>query len=400
MAELVLRDVTKVFKGGVVALDHVNLTVHDGEFVVFVGPSGCGKSTLLRLVAGLEDLTSGSIEIDGRVVDHDPPRDRDIAMVFQNYALYPHYTVAQNIGFSLRMRRYPKREIEARSQETARLLGLQALMDRRPAALSGGQRQRVAMGRALVRQPSLLLMDEPLSNLDAKLRVAMRGELIRLHQRYGTTTLYVTHDQVEAMTLGDRIAVLERGRLQQVGTPEELYRRPCNIFVAGFIGSPAMNLARGRLVATADGVDLVAGPVRAPLPAGWEQRWPGLVDRVGRDDDGAELVFGLRPAAFTLVPSTAIDPSILVTTAVTVESLGDEKNVLFVPPFGAYQPDRADAGSDAEPPALWTARIDPDASVHSGDRVALRLDLAAAYFFDPHTEQAIPAESPAPALAS
>ena len=402
MAELVLRDVTKVFKGGVVALDHVNLTIHDGEFVVFVGPSGCGKSTLLRLVAGLEDLTSGTIEIDGRVVDLDPPRDRDVAMVFQNYALYPHYTVAENIGFSLRMRRYPKREIQARSLETARLLGLEALMERRPSALSGGQRQRVAMGRALVRQPALLLMDEPLSNLDAKLRVAMRGELVRLHQRYGTTTLYVTHDQVEAMTLGDRIAVLERGRLQQVGTPEELYRRPCNIFVAGFIGSPAMNLARGRLVATAEGGDLVAGPVRAPLPAGWEHRWPGLVDRIGRDNGaaaGGEIVFGLRPAAFTLVASTANDPSIIETTAVTVESLGDEKNVLFVPPFGAYQPDRTDA-SDAEPPALWTARIDPDAPVHSGDRIGLRMDLTAAYFFDPHTERAIPAESFAPALAS
>jgi len=395
MAELVLRDVTKVFPGGVVALDHVNLTVHDGEFVVFVGPSGCGKSTLLRLVAGLEELTAGSIEIDGRVVDHEAPRDRDVAMVFQSYALYPHYTVAQNIGFGLRMRRYPKRDIEARTQETARLLGLQALLGRRPAALSGGQRQRVAMGRALVRQPALLLMDEPLSNLDAKLRVAMRGELIRLHQRYGTTTLYVTHDQVEAMTLGDRIAVLDRGRLQQVGTPDELYRRPCNIFVAGFIGSPAMNLARARLVATADGIDLVAGPLRASLPAGWEQRWPGLADRIGQ-----EIVFGLRPAAFTLVVSTTDDPSVLRTTAVTVESLGDEKNVLFVPPFGAYQPYRTDAGSDAEPPALWTARIDPDAPVHSGDPIALRLELAAAYFFDPQTERAIPAQSPAPVLAA
>jgi multiple sugar transport system ATP-binding protein len=395
MAELVLYEVTKVFKGGVVAVDHVDLTIHDGEFVVLVGPSGCGKSTLLRMVAGLETLTSGSIEIDGRIVDLDPPRERDVAMVFQNYALYPHFTVAENVGFSLRMRHYPKREVHERVVDTTRILGLETLLDRRPAALSGGQRQRVAMGRSLVRQPSVMLMDEPLSNLDAKLRVAMRGELIRLHQRYRTTTLYVTHDQIEAMTLGDRIAVLDRGRLQQVGTPDELYKRPCNIFVAGFIGSPAMNLARGRLIAAGDGVDLVAGPLRTSLPVGWAQRWPGLTGRVGH-----EVVFGVRPGDFELVTSEAADPSILTTTAVSVEALGDEKNVLFVPPFGAYAQEPEGSGADTEPPPMWTARLDPDAPLRSGDQVTLRMDLTVAYFFDPTTEQAIPAASPSPALAA
>ena len=238
MAQVVLRDLTKVFKGGVVAADHIDLTVNDGEFVVLVGPSGCGKSTVLRMVAGLEDITSGTVAIDGRVVNDVSPHDRDIAMVFQNYALYPHMTVAENIGFTLRLHHVKRDDALQRVEHTAQVLGLESLLDRKPAALSGGQRQRVAMGRSLVRQPSVLLMDEPLSNLDAKLRVSMRGELIRLHQQYRTTTIYVTHDQVEAMTLGDRIAVLDRGRLQQVGTPDELYRRPCNVFVAGFIGSP------------------------------------------------------------------------------------------------------------------------------------------------------------------
>jgi multiple sugar transport system ATP-binding protein len=394
MAQVVLREVTKVFKGGVVAIDQVDLTVHSGEFVVLVGPSGCGKSTLLRMVAGLEDLTSGTIEIDGRVVNFDSPRERDVAMVFQNYALYPHYTVAQNIGFSLRMRHYPKHDARERVDETARVLGLESLLDRRPAALSGGQRQRVAMGRSLVRQPSLLLMDEPLSNLDAKLRVAMRGELIRLHQRYRTTTLYVTHDQVEAMTLGDRIAVLDRGRLQQVGTPDELYHTPCNIFVAGFIGSPAMNLAPARLVPGEDGVDLVAGGLRMALPPKWRDTWPGLVERVGH-----EVVFGVRPSDFRLIDPASADAAAISTTAVSVEALGDEKNVLFVPPFEAHGETTSSAAAEAEPPAMWTARVDPEAPVHFGDAIALRMDLEAAYFFDPTTQRAIPRRTAVPRVS-
>jgi len=383
MPQLVMRGLTKVFRGGTVAIDHVDLSVDDGEFVVLVGPSGCGKSTLLRMVAGLEDITSGTVEIDGQVVNHLSPRERDVAMVFQNYALYPHYTVAENLGFSLKIRHYPKPDARDRVNDTARVLGLDQLLHRKPAALSGGQRQRVAMGRSLVRQPSLLLMDEPLSNLDAKLRVAMRGELIRLHQRYKTTTLYVTHDQVEAMTLGDRIAVLDRGRLQQVGTPEELYQTPCNVFVAGFIGSPAMNLARGTLVAVDGTLELRANEFAAPLPADWAQRWPSLADRAGQ-----EVIFGLRPDAFREDSGVASFDAV----AVTVESLGDEKNVLFVPPFDQRGVD-AGRGDDEIAP-LWTARFDPDVAVRPADKLVLRPDLSALYFFDPVTTACVPATHP------
>jgi len=388
MAQVVMHNLTKVFKGGVVAADHIDLTVNDGEFVVLVGPSGCGKSTVLRMVAGLEDITSGTVEIDGQLVNDVSPHDRDIAMVFQNYALYPHMTVAENIGFTLRLRHVKRDDARRQVRDTAHVLGLENLLDRKPAALSGGQRQRVAMGRSLVRQPSVLLMDEPLSNLDAKLRVSMRGELIRLHQQYRTTTIYVTHDQVEAMTLGDRIAVLDHGRLQQVGTPDELYRHPCNVFVAGFIGSPAMNLARGRLEPTDDRMDIVAGRYRAPLPAAWASRWPGLAERTGRD-----VIFGVRPTDFELTSATAEDPAKMVVTAATVESLGDEKNVLFAAP--SDQPGTATAGAGNEPAQMWTARLDPDAPVRFGDLIGLRMDLANAYFFDPDTQEAIPAMTPA-----
>jgi multiple sugar transport system ATP-binding protein len=388
MAQVVLRDLTKVFKGAVVAADHIDLTVNDGEFVVLVGPSGCGKSTVLRMVAGLEEITSGTVEIDGQVVNNVSPHDRDIAMVFQNYALYPHMTVSENIGFSLKLRHVKRDDARRRVQDTAEVLGLESLLDRKPAALSGGQRQRVAMGRSLVRQPSVLLMDEPLSNLDAKLRVSMRGELIRLHQQYRTTTIYVTHDQIEAMTLGDRIAVLDRGRLQQVGTPDELYHQPCNVFVAGFIGSPAMNLARGRLEPSADGLDLVAGRYRAPLPADWAARWPSL-----SAENGREVIFGVRPTDFELAAVTLEDPATVVVTAVTVESLGDEKNVLFAAPF--EQPGTANPTAGNEPGQMWTARLEPDAPVRFGDRIGLRMDLPSAYFFDPTTQEAIPAATPA-----
>src|SRR5689334_16728894 len=243
MSVVRLEHLTKTFPGGTTAVDDLSLTIADGEFLVLVGPSGCGKSTVLRMIAGLEDVSRGDVFIDDEQVTDWAPKARDIAMVFQNYALYPHMTVRQNMGFALKLRHVEKGEANEKVDETANLLGLSALIDRKPAALSGGQRQRVAMGRAMVRQPRVFLLDEPLSNLDAKLRVSMRAELARLHQRYRITTVYVTHDQVEAMTLGDRIAVIDKGRLQQIGTPEELYRAPANRFVAGFMGSPSMNFA-------------------------------------------------------------------------------------------------------------------------------------------------------------
>ena len=282
MPDIVLDKITKTFDGGVLAVEDISLTIASGEFLVLVGPSGCGKSTLLRMVAGLEPVSEGTISIGGRDVTDSPPRDRDVAMVFQSYALYPHMTVRQNLGYGLKVRRTPKPEIDARVLQVAKVLGLEQLLGRRPAALSGGQRQRVAMGRAMVREPQAFLMDEPLSNLDAKLRVGMRTQLAALHARLRTTTIYVTHDQIEAMTLGQRVAVLREGRIQQVATPQELYARPTNVFVAAFIGSPAMNLVE------AD----VAGrrtPLRRPhdsAPTG--QRGPG------RDASSP----GIRPEAF------------------------------------------------------------------------------------------------------
>src|SRR5213083_669088 len=283
VSEIVLDNVSKVFSGGVVAVDGVSLTIGSGEFLVLVGPSGCGKSTLLRMIAGLEEVTAGTISIGAREVTDLPPRARDIAMVFQSYALYPHMTVRQNLGYGLKVRKTPKREIGERVTRAAKTLGLDELLDRKPAALSGGQRQRVAMGRAIVREPKAFLMDEPLSNLDAKLRVSMRAELARLHERLGVTTVYVTHDQIEAMTLGQRVAVLRDGLLQQVDTPQRLFHQPRNLFVAAFIGSPAMNLVDATV-----GGDRVtfAGfslPLRSGSPLAGEER---------------KVVLGIRPTDF------------------------------------------------------------------------------------------------------
>src|SRR5689334_1406633 len=281
MAEIVVDHVTKEFAGGVQAISDVSLTVRDGEFIVLVGPSGCGKSTLLRLIAGLEETTTGTISIGGRDVTHLAPRARDIAMVFQNYALYPHMDVRKNLGYGLKVRKTSSAEVERRVTEVAKLLGLQHLLDRKPAALSGGQRQRVAMGRAIVREPAAFLMDEPLSNLDAKLRVTMRAELSRLHERIGVTTIYVTHDQVEAMTLGQRVAVLRDGVIQQVDSPQVLYAHPDNLFVAAFIGSPAMNLVEATV--SGDSVSF----------AGWTVPLGAL--RPGRE---GSVILGIRPEAF------------------------------------------------------------------------------------------------------
>ena len=394
MAQVVLDKVTKVFAGKTLAVDQVTLDVADGEFMVLVGPSGCGKSTVLRMIAGLEDVTSGTITIDGQMVNDLPPKQRDVAMVFQNYALYPHMTVADNLSFSLRISHQPKDQIRGQVADTSRVLGLVDLLDRKPAALSGGQRQRVAMGRAIIRRPRVFLMDEPLSNLDAKLRVAMRGELSRLHHRYQTTTVYVTHDQVEAMTLGDRIAVLDRGRLQQVGTPQELYDAPRNVFVAGFIGSPAMNLTRTRLVEGADGIELVLGDQRWPLPAEALMRRPSLRSYVGKD-----VVLGLRPHHLSeptgTIPTGA--PRLRL-RATTVESLGSERNILFVPSFGtlthgtAYSMP-ADVIGDVEATDMWTARLSSTTDIRAGGETDLIVDLRHAYFFDAATDEAIPTEA-------
>src|SRR5687767_1450864 len=285
MAEIDLRHVTKTFAGDVVAVDDVSLTIADGEFIALVGPSGCGKSTLLRAIAGLEEVTSGEISIGGHDVTDLAPRHRDIAMVFQSYALYPHMSVRQNLGYGLKVRRMPKDEIRRRVEEVAAMLGLDEFLERRPAQLSGGQRQRVAMGRAIVREPQAFLMDEPLSNLDAKLRVGMRASLSQLHQRLRVTTVYVTHDQVEAMTLGQRVAVMKDGRILQVDTPQALYQHPRDLFVAGFIGSPAMNLVE----ATVDGAEVALGQFRLPLDA---RRLPSPAV------SGPRVILGIRPEAF------------------------------------------------------------------------------------------------------
>ena len=283
MAKVVLENLGKVYPGGVPAVKEVNLEIDDEEFLVFVGPSGCGKSTTLRMIAGLEEITSGTVSIDETVVNDVPPKDRDIAMVFQNYALYPHMTVYKNMAFGLKLRGFPKKEIDERVREAADILGISDLLDRKPKALSGGQRQRVAVGRAIVRKPKAFLFDEPLSNLDAKMRVQMRAEISRLHHQLKSTMIYVTHDQVEAMTMGDRIVVMKDGEFQQVSAPLELYNDPANEFVAGFIGSPPMNFFRGVLSVRNDGQWFVESSFEvkldAPLPL----------------SDGAEVVFGIRP---------------------------------------------------------------------------------------------------------
>ncbi len=371
MAEVRLEHVTKRFGDDVVALDDLSLEVADGEFLILVGPSGCGKTTALRLVAGLEKPSGGSITIGDRVVNDVTPRDRDIAMVFQNYALYPHMTVYRNLAFGLKERRTPKPEIERRVREASAILGLDDLLKRRPAQLSGGQRQRVAMGRALVREPKAFLLDEPLSNLDAKLRVQMRAELKRIHQRLGITTIYVTHDQVEAMTLGDRIVVMSNGRVQQIGTPQEVYREPRNLFVAGFIGSPPMNLLRGR---AADG-RLEVCDVTLP--------WPGPTP--------AEVAVGVRPE--DLAPANGSAQAFAFTVDV-VEPLGNEVvvhgTVPGTPVESGAEEEEAEipiAVSGARAPL--TAIFEPDDEPRPGDTVDLTVSPDHVHLFDLKTGMAL-----------
>ena len=287
MAEVILKNVQKVYDKNIVAVDDANIEIQDKEFVVLVGPSGCGKSTTLRMIAGLEEITSGEIFIDNILVNDIPPKDRDIAMVFQNYALYPHMTVYQNMAFGLKLRKYPKDEIDTRVREAADILGIEELLDRKPKALSGGQRQRVAVGRAIVRKPKVFLFDEPLSNLDAKLRLQMRTEISKLHTRLEATMVYVTHDQVEAMTMGDRIVVMKDGRIHQIDSPLNLYNYPVNQFVAGFIGSPSMNFLHGRLLAEGDGLIFDEGNIQIQLPVSYTEPLSNHRDR--------EVVLGIRP---------------------------------------------------------------------------------------------------------
>jgi multiple sugar transport system ATP-binding protein len=375
VAEIVLDNLSKVFSGGVVAVDGVSLTIGSGEFLVLVGPSGCGKSTLLRMIAGLEEVTRGTISIGERDVTDLPPRARDIAMVFQSYALYPHMTVRQNLGYGLKVRKTPRREIGERVTRAAELLGLDELLDRKPAALSGGQRQRVAMGRAIVREPKAFLMDEPLSNLDAKLRVSMRAQLAALHARLATTTIYVTHDQIEAMTLGQRVAVMRDGRIQQVDTPQELYARPANLFVAAFIGSPAMNLVEAEL---AHG-QVRFGGYAIPLPA------------TDTTPDG-QVIAGIRPEAFE--DAAFADPSLprIDVKAEVVEELGADTHVLFsvaAPRVEVTEVREAAGDEDATLAAvegsLFTARVDPATSAKPGAPLRLAVDPSRFHYFDPET---------------
>ena len=391
MATLSLEQVTKVFPNGVEAVRALDLHVDEGEFVVLVGPSGCGKTTALRMVAGLEDVTSGTIRLDGKVVNDHSAKERDVAMVFQNYALYPHLNVLQNIAFSLRVRGVPKHERERKARESADVLGLTEVVLRKPRELSGGQRQRVAMGRALVREPTVFLMDEPLSNLDANLRVQMRSEVLRVQRRLGVATLYVTHDQTEAMTMGDRVALLRDGILQQLAPPQELYESPANLFVATFIGSPPMNLYEAAISGPADGLVLSLGSQRLALPVDLGRRRPGLVAGESR-----KLVVGIRPEHLTVVEGDADRGTTLAAHVELVEALGNESLLHFSTDArrvrnrgGAWTADAAAvqasgdiAGASA---AEGVARVDPQVRVAAGDRVALAVDVGRLHFFDAET---------------
>jgi multiple sugar transport system ATP-binding protein len=395
MAQIALDEVDKVYSGRVKAVNDLSLEIQDGEFMVLVGPSGCGKSTALRIIAGLEDVSHGTIRIGDRVVNGVPPKDRDIAMIFQNYALYPQMTVAQNLAFGLRMRKTPKKEIERRVGNAASILGLEPFLARRPAALSGGQRQRVAMGRAIVREPQAFLMDEPLSNLDAKLRVGVRASLVELHERLHVTTVYVTHDQIEAMTLGHRVCVLRDGMLQQVDTPQNLFDRPVNLFVGGFIGSPSMNIVKAGVTSGDDGMAVTFAGHRLPVPEAVVHASSGIEAYVGRD-----VILGIRPSDFEDASLTDESwPRMPVVTHMT-EALGSEIHVIFAidaPPvehkdLADLVPEQEEEGSAASlygGKSLWTARVNARSTVRVGDRIELGVDTRNLHFFDPDSGLAI-----------
>jgi len=405
MAQIRLDEVGKVYPGGVTAVDGLSLDIADGEFMVLVGPSGCGKSTALRMIAGLEDVSGGVISIGGTPMNEVAAKDRDIAMVFQNYALYPHMTVAQNLAFALQTRRVPKDEITRRVGQVARMLGLDELMSRKPGALSGGQRQRVAMGRAIVREPQAFLMDEPLSNLDAKLRVSMRASLNQLHERLGVTTVYVTHDQVEAMTLGNRVAVLRDGRLQQVDTPQTLFEAPVNLFVAGFIGSPAMNFVTADLTRD-DGPAVVFAGYKLSVPAEVLEDKPGLAGYFGK-----QVILGIRPSDFEDAAVADRQRGTMAVTAGVTEELGSEINVIFtidaphVEHASIAEATEATQDEDEATAALiggkslWTARVSKESRVRHGAQLELSVDTRYLQFFDPSSGLSIGHPQASAALA-
>jgi multiple sugar transport system ATP-binding protein len=383
MATVSLDKLNKVYENGFHAVKDLSVDIADGEFMVLVGPSGCGKTTALRMIAGLEDITSGVLRIGGKEANDETPKERDIAMVFQNYALYPHMTVAENIGFALKLRKLPKNELDAKVREAADILGLTDWLDRKPGQLSGGQRQRVAMGRAIVRSPSVFLMDEPLSNLDAKLRVQMRAEVQRIQRRIGVATVYVTHDQIEAMTMGDRVTVLRAGVLQQVDTPQNLYDNPDNVFVAAFIGSPAQNLYDAALTEGARSIKL--GSQEIPLPDAVRAKRPALVSYSGKD-----VVVGMRPEHLPAAKPGETGPT-LVGDVNLIEALGSELVVHFtidanrVIAEGALDKDEAEAVGKGE----GVARVEAKTPVKVGDRMTFGIDIEDMQFFDTQTGLAI-----------
>jgi multiple sugar transport system ATP-binding protein len=395
VAEIVLKELTKRFANGVEAVKELSLEIKEGELLVLVGPSGCGKTTALRMVAGLEDITSGDLYIGGRRMNDVPEKDRDIAMVFQSYALYPHMTVAQNIGFTLKISRRPRKEIKQRVTETARLLALDGLLDRRPKQLSGGQRQRVAMGRAIIRQPQVFLMDEPLSNLDANLRVQMRGEIEDLQKRLGVTTVYVTHDQVEAMTMGDRIAILRSGELQQVDHPSVVYDRPANLFVASFIGSPPMNLALADIERRDGGVAVKLGEAEIRIP-------PDLAaDRGLEKWAGKQLIVGIRPEDIRAASQDGSSQNGTLPARIErIEALGSDLLGYF--PVQAEAPKGGGVAAAAAGEALegaplvgtgtmFCASFEPRTPLRRGNTFELAPNVEHMHFFDPETEDALAA---------
>ena len=391
MGAIDIKSAGKIYPNGTRALEDVSITINDGEFVVLVGPSGCGKTTLLRMVAGLEDITEGEISIGDKTVNDVAPKDRDIAMVFQNYALYPHMSVFDNMAFSLKLRKLPKDEIDKKVKDAAKTLEISELLDRKPKALSGGQRQRVAMGRAIVRNPQAFLMDEPLSNLEAKLRVQMRAELGQLHTQLQTTTLYVTHDQVEAMTMGDRVAVIRKGELQQIDTPREIYLNPRNIFVAGFIGSPSMNFVYANIGVKNSSIQLSFG--NDQIDYNGEK-----LDEL-KAFENKEIVMGIRPEAFedgNYANESEFSESIKVTVSL-LEQLGSDSYIHFYKDIKPVQTEAieeilADDGEDISilgDNTKFIARINPNSTVAEGEEIELKIDPSKLHFFNPDTGDAI-----------